>query len=138
VVAVSVAVRAAAGVAAVVAAGVTTGVAADVEMGVEAGVEERFEAGLLAPAGPVVGVIDADGAGEASVPGVGDAADSAADGSTGARITVGATVTTGRTAIVTRCESGGVHAWAPSKYCNTARGESDRHTGCHLSLSSNS
>ena len=54
---------------------------------------------------------DADGVGKASVPGVEDAADSAGGGgSTGAKITVGATVMMGRTAIVTRCESSGVQA----------------------------
>ena len=65
----------------------------------------------MVAAGPGVDVADAEGVGETSISGVGDAADSIGVGaSIGAKITVGATVTMGRTAIVTRFASSGVHA----------------------------
>ena len=77
--------------------------------------------GWLSGPVPSADVADADGAGDAAVSDAEasgtdcpcDAADPAAGGgSAGAKITVGATVTIGRAAIVTRCESSGVHTRA--------------------------
>jgi hypothetical protein len=105
-----------------VAAGVATGVEAVVEAGVEASVAEGWLSGPV----PSAGVTDADGAGDASLADAeacgtdcpfdpddaADAADPTAGGAAGAKITVGASVTMGRAAIVTRCESSGVQGRA--------------------------
>jgi hypothetical protein len=109
--------------------GVGVAVAAVVEVEVAAGVAARVATGVGASAvdewlsrpAPSAGVTVTDGTGDAAVSdaaacgadGVSDGAgDAAGDGAAGAKITVGASVTTGRAAIVTRCDSSGVQGRA--------------------------